>query len=121
MQHWVYFIITKGGKFVKIGYAKDIEKRLAAMQTGSAQEMQVKYRFRCRNEAKARDLESSLHQLFKKRGCHHRDEWFYWPKVKPIVKKYMVAGGKMGWRSEYTPGRSPSERDEKRRAKNEII
>lgn len=87
----VYFILAHC--WVKIGYSEDVEQRLATFQTGCPYEMRIHFTLPCESEAHARDLERTLHDLFKKRGAHHRGEWFKWQIVKPILSKFKRAAG----------------------------
>lgn len=66
----VYFIRAKLGGPVKIGIAKDVEQRLAALQTGCPFELEVLAVI----PHGARKMERLLHRQFKSTRIH--GEWF---------------------------------------------
>ena len=73
---YVYFIgtgITKGHQ-VKIGVAKDVEKRLKGMQTGNPHKLIILAKIPCDSRRHALHLEATLHERFKKDRM--TGEWF---------------------------------------------
>ena len=80
---YVYFIHSEQSNAIKIGRAKNIEKRLKSLQTAHPHELKVIKSFKVRGVKAARDLENSLHQKFN----HLRlsGEWF---KDEPELLNY---------------------------------
>lgn len=64
---WVYFI--KAGDFIKIGFALDVATRVKALQTGSAETLQLLWQ--CPGDQKE---EANWHAKFHEQ--HKRGEWF---------------------------------------------
>lgn len=64
----------KGKKPVKIGYAKDMTKRLAALQVGSPVELTVWGDISKLRRHEAQNIEREAHKLLSDR--HVRGEWF---------------------------------------------
>lgn len=75
---FIYFILNKESNAVKIGRAKDVEKRLKSLQTANCNELKLIKTIRVNGSLEAKELENSLHQKFD----HLRlsGEWF---KAKP--------------------------------------
>ena len=71
---FIYFILNKENNAVKIGRAKDVEKRLKALQTANCNELALIKTIRVNGSKEARELERSLHQKYN----HLRlsGEWF---------------------------------------------
>ena len=71
---YIYFIHSKESKAIKIGRAKDVKKRLKALQTAHPHELKVIKTFKVKGGKAAQELENSLHQKFD----HLRSlgEWF---------------------------------------------
>jgi len=65
----IYFVLCED--FVKIGKTKDIKKRLNSMQVGNPYTLELLFEIE-------EDIltESIIHGYFKKKGKHHRREWF---------------------------------------------
>lgn len=59
---------------VKIGYSKDPEDRLKALQTGNPVKLQLYMKIKCNNEAHARRLERTLHEMLGTQNL--MNEWF---------------------------------------------
>jgi hypothetical protein len=80
---YVYFIHSEESNAVKIGRAKDVEKRLKSLQTAHPHELKVIKIFKLKGGKAAQELESSLHQKFD----HLRlsGEWF---KAEPELLDY---------------------------------
>ena len=81
---YVYFIATKRKNAVKIGVAKNPDKRLKTFQTANYQELIILRVIKVANRDLAFKLEKALHQKFKK--YHIRGEWF---KLTPTVIKFI--------------------------------
>lgn len=70
----IYLILSPAMNAVKIGYTKgDPLKRMAQLQTGAADELQL---IDCRRGCLAQ--EGMYHEAFK--DWHIRGEWFHWSK-----------------------------------------
>lgn len=71
---FVYFVLNTDSNAIKIGKAKDLDKRLKALQTISSTQLQLLRAIQVIGEKEARQLELSLHQKF----VHLRlnGEWF---------------------------------------------
>ena len=75
---YVYFIQSGSSKKrnpVKIGVARNPERRLAALQTGNPEELKLLVVIECGSRAEAYAIESHLHKTLAKRNI--RGEWFY--------------------------------------------
>lgn len=59
---------------VKIGFSKDPESRLKALQTGNPEKLQFLYKIKCNDESHARRLEQTLHEMLGTQNI--RNEWF---------------------------------------------
>jgi len=75
MAWFVYFLQSEHGGDIKIGKAKDVEKRRMDLQTGRPDNLVVLYTIKCRTEKQAYSTEAELHRRFSK--CHHNREWFF--------------------------------------------
>lgn len=65
----IYFVQTNDNQYIKIGYAKDVTKRLDALQTGSPIGVKV-----LATQPGDHKIEYALHQKFA--YCRVRREWF---------------------------------------------
>ena len=81
---YLYFISTTQKKVVKIGIANKPNKRLKTFQTANHEELIILRVIKVKNRALAFELETALHQKFKK--YHIRGEWF---KLTPTVVKFI--------------------------------
>jgi predicted GIY-YIG superfamily endonuclease len=75
---YVYFIQSGDSKKrnpVKIGVARNPERRLAALQTGNPEELKLLVVIECDSRTEAYAIESHLHKTLAKRNI--RGEWFY--------------------------------------------
>lgn len=90
--HSVYFIKSESAKAkfepVKIGYTKDINSRLRALQAGNHCELVVAFSMEVPNEKFARKLESFLHKQLRR--CNIRGEWFnlHNKYIKGLIDKF---------------------------------
>jgi len=71
---FVYFISSGLKGPIKIGLAKDVEKRRDDLQTGNPNRLHIQAKVRCRNRKEAEKLEKILHKKFTKSWI--RGEWF---------------------------------------------
>lgn len=73
-SEYVYFIHSEESRAVKIGRAKNVERRLKSLQTAHPYELKVIKTIKVKAGKAAKDLENSLHQKFD----HLRlsGEWF---------------------------------------------
>jgi hypothetical protein len=60
--------------YVKIGYTKDIKKRIDSLQTGNPRQLKVIWKIQCHNLYKARGIEAQLHNIFHNK--RKNGEWF---------------------------------------------
>jgi len=74
----VYFI--RAGEYVKIGIAKDIKSRIAALQTGQPVKIEFCGAIRNITIEQARRYERKLHEFFK--NLRAEGEWFMLPKFE---------------------------------------
>lgn len=83
ITEYVYFIYSKENNAIKIGRAKNVEKRLKSLQTAHPYQLKVIKTFSVKGGKAAKELESSLHQKFD----HLRlsGEWF---KAEPELLDY---------------------------------
>lgn len=71
---YVYFIHSEENNAVKIGRAKNVEKRLKSLQTAHPYQLKVIKTFPLKGGKAAKELEISLHQKFK--HLQLSGEWF---------------------------------------------
>ncbi len=73
-SEFVYFIHSKESNTIKIGRAKDVEKRLKSLQTAHPFELKIIQTVKVNSSKAAQELENSLHMKFN----HLRlmGEWF---------------------------------------------
>ena len=80
---FVYFIQARNSKGpIKIGVAKDVERRLDSLQTANYQKLKIITVILCKSEANAYEMEKKLHHRF--REYRIRGEWF----SAKILKKW---------------------------------
>ena len=75
MAWYVYFIQSEHGGDIKIGKARDVEKRRQDLQTGRPDNLEIRFTLKCKTEKEAYRLEHELHQRFQR--CLHNREWFF--------------------------------------------
>ena len=73
-SEYIYFIYSEESNAVKIGRAKNVEKRLKTLQTANPHELKVIKTFKVKGGKAAKELESSLHQKFD--NIRLSREWF---------------------------------------------
>ena len=86
----IYCYILEAGPFVKIGYSKDIEKRVAELQTGNPHQISVIAKFPCHTVAIAQQMEADMHYKFRRHRAN--GEWF---KKRPVLKYFRMKGDNM--------------------------
>lgn len=72
---YVYFIHNEDSMAVKIGRAKNVQRRLATLQTSSPSDLKLLGVIKTESSRCAMELEESLHKKFKKSRI--RGEWFH--------------------------------------------
>lgn len=73
-QHSVYFIRAGSNGPIKIGMAKDVNKRLSTLQTGNHEFLMLLATIPCKSLKEAEYMERKMHRCFKKQ--HIRGEWY---------------------------------------------
>ena len=85
--HCVYFILNSESNAIKIGRARDIEKRLRSLQTASPVELELLRTIQVESESQAQVLERKLHVRFE--HLRLKGEWF---KAEPELLSYIATG-----------------------------
>ena len=73
MISYVY-VITDGIGNCKIGKANNVKSRLRGLQTANSNKLRIKYKHPCKNQSRAKLLESLVHEKLKKYNTN--GEWF---------------------------------------------
>ena len=73
-DNFIYFFQVEHRPIFKIGMAKDLDKRIYAMQTNCPDMILYRGAIRCDNRKEALDLERFYHKLFKE--FHRHGEWY---------------------------------------------
>jgi len=71
---YVYFLRAGNRGAIKIGMAKDVDSRIATLQTGNAFKLNILALIHCSSEDEARYLEAKFHKRFASQRI--RGEWF---------------------------------------------
>jgi len=87
----IYFIRAATGGPIKIGYAKNLDARLATLQTGCPVRLEVIFSARCN-----RIVERAMHDFFKEDRLH--GEWFD-PSEKLMAMIARSVSGELRWGS----------------------
>lgn len=75
----VYFVVSVGNPLrMKIGKAKDVARRVAELQIGNAERLQLLAELRCKSEMHAKHMEGEAHRYFA--FARKRGEWFMYDK-----------------------------------------
>ncbi|MBF2025141.1 MAG: GIY-YIG nuclease family protein [Oscillatoriales cyanobacterium C42_A2020_001] len=82
--HFVYFILNEDSNAIKIGRARDLTKRLKALQTSSPTKLTLIKSMQVEGIEAAQALEQSLHQQFSE--VRLAGEWF---KAEPFLLEYI--------------------------------
>lgn len=82
---YVYFIFNPECNAIKIGFAKDVLKRLAALQTSSPGQLELLGVIKTQSARTAKQLEGTLHQQFAQ--LHISGEWF---KAEKALLNYLI-------------------------------
>jgi Meiotically up-regulated gene 113 len=72
--HFIYFILNEDSNAIKIGRARDLGKRIKALQTSSPAQLKLVRSIQVNSSKEAEVLEKSLHQQF--REIRVAGEWF---------------------------------------------
>jgi predicted GIY-YIG superfamily endonuclease len=72
--HFVYFLLNEDSNAIKIGRARDLGKRMKALQTSSPAHLKLIRSIQVNSAKEAEALEKSLHQQF--RSIRLAGEWF---------------------------------------------
>lgn len=89
---YVYFIEAEESGLIKIGRAADPGRRLAAMQTGSAEPLRLLRTIATDDD---KTLERTFHRRFA--GSRHHGEWF---EPSPGLTKFAGAADQLGGAAE---------------------
>ena len=89
MDRLYYCYVIQVGRYIKIGYTSDPEKRLETISTHSPIKPRTICMFSYNTEDAARECEQSLHGKLKK--YRKNGEWF----EKGAVKKFLRMSGKI--------------------------
>lgn len=82
--HFVYFILNEDSNAIKIGHAKDVTKRLKALQTSSPAHLKLLKTIQTEGSEAAAELEQSLHKQFW--DLRLAGEWF---KAHASLREYV--------------------------------
>lgn len=82
--HFIYFVFNADSDAIKIGRAKNVSKRLQALQTSSPAVLQLLKAIPIEGLAAAQALEQALHQQF--RSLRLNGEWF---RADTILMEYV--------------------------------
>ena len=86
----IYFIQAGDNGAVKIGFAKDVKKRFAALQTGNHETLKL-----LKEIAGEEELEQEIHLLVK--NYHVRGEWYAPDVMENIMLKSIIdSNGNLG-------------------------
>jgi len=72
--HFVYFVLNEDCRAIKIGRAKDLNKRIKALQTASPVPLKLLKSVQLSSEKESHELEQSLHKRFS--DFRMQGEWF---------------------------------------------
>ena len=88
-KHCVYFISfgTKDNVPVKIGYSKNVLKRLQTLQTSCPFKLKLIMALPFETEEQAKKAEHFLHYKFK--GWSMQGEWFDWKRCSKYLPKFI--------------------------------
>ena len=72
--HFVYFVLNRDSNAIKIGMAKNLERRLKSLQTSSPAKLELIKSVQVSSQEEARELEKTLHKKFE--DIQITGEWF---------------------------------------------
>jgi hypothetical protein len=72
--HFIYFIFNQDSNAIKIGRAKNLERRIKSLQTSSPAKLELLKSISVQGMSEAQDLEQSLHRKFE--DLRITGEWF---------------------------------------------
>jgi hypothetical protein len=82
--HFVYFVFNEDSHAIKIGRAKDLDKRMKALQTSSPAQLKLLKSVQVDSAEAAQEREASLHQQFQ--DMRLTGEWF---KAEAALLEYI--------------------------------
>jgi hypothetical protein len=82
--HFIYFIFNQDSNAIKIGRAKNLERRIKSLQTSSPAKLELLKSISVQGMSEAQDLEQSLHKKFD--GLRITGEWF---RAESILMDYI--------------------------------
>lgn len=85
---YVYFIHNEDSMAVKIGCAKNVQRRLATLQTSSPSDLKLLGTIKAESFRCAMELEENLHEKFK--DSRIRGEWFHLDSLVTDYLKSMI-------------------------------
>lgn len=74
MKYYVYFIRAGNRGAIKIGIARNIQRRLDALQVGNQYKLNLIASIPCVSRKHAEGMESKIHRFFRRQNI--RGEWF---------------------------------------------
>jgi len=95
MASWVYLMQNERGGPIKIGVAKDVDRRNKTFDTANPYDVIVLGTYKVKNQRAAYNLEHELHERFAHLRVRDNGEWF-WPGFELLL--YMLFTGiKPNW------------------------
>lgn len=85
--HFVYFIRAGKRGAIKIGHARNVERRMDQFQIGNAYKLYLIAKIPCESKGLAESIEKKFHSHFKRQKI--RGEWFHGNiEFKRAIDKY---------------------------------
>ena len=85
----VYFIRIRGTAMVKVGYSRDVQRRMATLQTGCPLTLDLEFSVQTE---RYKEWEAGIHRCLKGTGQHVRGEWFTLPAPLDCLAVLREAG-----------------------------
>lgn len=85
------YVVSAGGSRHKVGRARNIAKRLASMQTGCPESLQLSAFVECSDLSAVKSIEAAVHE--KLAQCRIHGEWFSVSKEAVVSALMEAAGG----------------------------
>jgi len=118
---YVYFIRAGNRGAIKIGIARNIERRVATLQTGNAFKLNIMALIPCGCRKEAQNLESNIHKFFNRQRI--RGEWFQgnidFRKIEHIVDIDTTRSSLTKVKSDYKPIKNAKKKRGAARLKNQ--
>lgn len=83
-KHYCYLI--RANQHIKIGYSRNVEKRIESMQTGNQYKLELIAKLVFETEFMARQQEKDMHRRYER--FRFRGEWFYAEPVLDWLRQY---------------------------------